>query len=273
VIESLSKVWIVLPVFNEAEALPALIADISRGMEGHDLMYRILVVDDGSSDSTPEVLRVLAEEYPLEIIKHSMNRGLGETIRDGFEAAADRCRPDDVIVRLDADGTHEPGYIPHLVSRIEEGFDIVIASRFRRGGGQIGVSRYRALISRCANLVLKVFFPIRGVWEYTCGFRAYRASLIQDAILVFGNYFIDLKGLGFTCTAEKLIKLRMLTRSISEVPFVLRYDWKQGPSKMLSGVTTLGYLVLILKNIRPWGRIAKQWREDIRRMHRQAVDG
>lgn len=261
-----------LPIYDEQEALEGLVQSIRCVMEAHEQPYCIVAVNDGSCDGTAQILDNLSCHHPLEVVTHQMNRGLGETIRDGFERAAELCSPEDIIIRMDGDATHAPHYIPQLVARIEEGYDLVVASRFRRGGGQKGVSLYRALVSRGANLVLKVFFPIRGVREYTCGFRAYRASLIQDAIRVFGNYFIDLKGLGFTCTAEKLIKLRLLTRSISEIPFVLRYDWKQGPSKMLSGVTTLGYLILILKNIYPWGRIAKQWREEIRRMQQFTED-
>ena len=63
-------------------------------------------------------------------------------------------------------------FIPHLIEKIRDGNDVVIASRFAPGGGQLGVSAYRAFISRAANLFMKVFFPIAGVREYSSGFRA-----------------------------------------------------------------------------------------------------
>jgi dolichol-phosphate mannosyltransferase len=139
-----------------------------------------------------------------------------------------------------------------MIDKINAGCDVVIASRFQRGGGQLGVSDYRAFISNCANLFMKVVFQIRGVREYSCGFRAYRASLIQQAVDKFGNYFIQLKGLGFTCTLEKLVKLNIMGARFGEIPFVLRYDNKRSSSKMVSSITTVGYLVMALCYHWPW---------------------
>jgi dolichol-phosphate mannosyltransferase len=190
---------------------------------------------------------------PLDIIQHKINRGLGETSRDLFERAAELCGEADVIVRLDCDDTHEPEFIPTLVNKVREGFDVVIASRFEPGGGQEGVSAYRAFISRCANLFMKIFFPIKGLKEYSCGFRAYRAETIKEAVNFYGNRFIQLKGLGFTCTLEKLVKLKLMGAKFAEVPFLLRYDQKITDSKMVGSVTTLGYLVMTLLYHWPWG--------------------
>ena len=124
----------------------------------------------------------------------------------------------------------------------------------------MGVGRYRAFISRSANLFMKVFFPIKGLKEYSCGFRGYRAAKIKEAIEFYGNNFIQLKGLGFTCTLEKLVKLKLIGAKFGEVPFKLRYDQKQSDSKMVSSITTLGYLVMTLLYHWPWGG----WRTAIR---------
>jgi dolichol-phosphate mannosyltransferase len=166
-----------------------------------------------------------------------------------------------VIVRLDCDDTHEPEFLPRLVGKVREGWDVVIASRFAPGGGQLGVSAYRAFVSRCANLFMKVFFPIAGLREYSCGFRAYRAEIVQQAIARYGNDFIQLKGLGFTCTLEKLVKLKLMGARFAEAPFVLRYDQKASASKMVSSITTLGYLVMTVLYHWPWGG----WRSSARR--------
>jgi dolichol-phosphate mannosyltransferase len=107
---------------------------------------------------------------------------------------------------------------------------------------------------------MKACFPIRGVKEYTSGFRAYRVALIQDAVDIFGNRFIDLKGMGFTGTVEKLIKCRMMYARVAEHGFVLRYDQKSGPSKVVTSLTTLGYLVLIAKYIVAWGALGEEWK-------------
>lgn len=222
---------------------------------------RVIVCNDGSSDRTAEMLGALDLDLPLEVIHHKVNRGLGETSRDLFERAAEVSGKGDIIVRLDCDDTHEPEFIPVLVEQLRKGYDVVIASRFAPGGGQLGVGDYRALISHCANVFMKVFFPIPRVREYSCGFRAYRAEVIKDAIAFYGNDFIQLKGLGFTCTLEKLVKLKLLGARFGEVPFLLRYDQKQSSSKMLSSITTLGYLIMTILYYWPWGG----WRTAVRR--------
>jgi dolichol-phosphate mannosyltransferase len=136
---------------------------------------------------------------------------------------------------------------------------VAIASRYAPGGGQVGVDAYRRFISRCANMLMKTVFPIPGVWEYTSGFRAYRVALLKDAIEIFGNRFVDLKGMGFTGTVEKIIKCKMLGARVGEVGFVLRYDQKLSQSKVVTSLTTLGYLVLIAKYVYPWGALGTQW--------------
>jgi dolichol-phosphate mannosyltransferase len=196
-----------------------------------------------------------------------MNRGLGETVRDLFEFAAENADSGSVIVRMDCDDTHEPEFIPCLIAKLDEGYDVVIASRFAPGGGQLGVSAYRTIVSLCANLFMKLFFPTRGVRDYSSGFRAYRARVIQDAIKRYGNNFIQLKGLGFTCTLEKLIKLKLIGAKFSEVPFVLRYDQKQSESKMVGSITAFGYATMAVLYHWPWGgwrRASKVWEEDDR---------
>ncbi len=238
--------WILLPAYNEEDTLPRLLPKILAFAARQPFEVRIVVVNDGSTDNTAKVLSDFAAREPIEIITHKINRGLGETERHGFEYIAERCSPLDVIVRFDADDSHEPDYIATLLGRIEEGFDVVNTSRFRPTGGQKGVSRYRAFISYCANTFMACVFRISGVRDYTCGFRAYRAKAIQDGIRVFGNDFIQLKGMGFTSTLEMLVKLKLVGCKFAEVPFVLRYDQKTSASKMLTGITVLGYFSMAI---------------------------
>jgi dolichol-phosphate mannosyltransferase len=255
---------VLLPAFNEEASLPRLKPKIRDLLTKVGEPYRIIVCDDGSRDRTSEILQEMLSDYPLEVISHKINRGLGETCRDLFERAAEIAENGDIIVRLDCDDTHEPEFIPSMIQKIRDGNDVVIASRFAPGGGQMGVSSYRAIISRCANLFMKVFFPIRGLKEYSSGFRAYRAEKIKEAITFYGNNFIQLKGLGFTCTLEKLVKLKLIGARFAEAPFMLRYDQKASESKMVSSVTTLGYMVMALLYHWPWGG----WRTSLRNKHR-----
>jgi dolichol-phosphate mannosyltransferase len=254
-------IYVLLPAYNEEDAIEPLAAKIDRTMRSRGWAYRIVVVNDGSRDRTSEMLETVSARYPLHVVTHKYNRGLGETARDGFEYIAEVASPEDVVVRMDCDDTHDPEYIPAMMAKLDDGYEVVIASRYQRGGGEVGLDWYRRLISRIANLLFKFVFPIPRVWEYTCGFRAYRVALIQDALTIFGNKFIDLKGLGFTGTLEKLIKLRMLGARVAEIPFVLRYDQKLSSSKVVTSITTLGCFILIFKHFRFWAE--EGWKRQI----------
>lgn len=252
-------IWLFIPAYNEENSLPSLLSKIASAMG--DQSYRILVVDDGSADGTADILKDFCNRLPLEVLTHPINRGLGETERDGFEYIAARCMAADIIVRVEADDTHEPRYIFSLIEKLTAGFDVVNTSRFQPGGGQLGVDGYRATISRFANLFMQFMFGIPGTKDYSCGFRAYRAQIIQDAIRVFGNHFIQLRGLGFTSTLEMIVKLHLLGARFAEVPFVLRYDQKQGSSKMVSSITTLGYFLMAFLYHWPLGGWKSQYRQ------------
>jgi dolichol-phosphate mannosyltransferase len=220
----------------------------------------VVVVNDGSTDDTAAILEQYSRELPLHCVNHLLNRGLGETERDGFEYIARHCEPDDMIVRVEADNTHEPQYIFSLLSKLDEGFDMVNASRFQPGGGQVGVDSYRAFISRAANLFMRFVFRVAGIRDYSCGYRAYKARIIQDAVRIFGNYFIQLRGLGFTSTLEMIVKLNIMGCRFAEVPFVLRYDHKTSSSKMIGSLTTLGYFTMALLYHWPFGGWARHYR-------------
>ena len=265
-------IHILLPAYNEEDALHPMTEKIARVMGELRMPYRIVVVNDGSKDRTAAILEELKQRYPIDVLTHKYNRGLGETERDGMEQIAEIAQTGDVIVRMDCDDTHDPSYIPAMLAKIREGYEVVTTSRYAPGGGQVGVDWYRRTISRVANLLMKMFFPIAGVWEYSCGYRAYRAALVQDALAIFGNGFIDLKGMGFTSTVEKLVKCRMLGARIAEVPFVLRYDRKLSTSKVVTSLTTLGYLMLIAKYSLFGYRVSPQWKSAIAERKKRVYD-
>ena len=256
------KKIVLLPAYNEEASAEKLLRKIQHVAEAQRWDYLVIACDDGSRDRTGELLRRFQAEIPTEILTHKINRGLGETVRDLFERASEIAEPSDILIRLDCDDSHEPHHIVELVAKVEEGYDVVTASRFQPGGGQVGVSTYRTIVSRGANTFLRLFYPIPGIHEYSCGFRAYRADIVRHAVEVYGNNFIQLKGLGFTCTIEKLLKFKMLGARFAEVPFVLRYDQKLSTSKMVGSVTTLGYLVMTLLYYWPWGG----WRRGYRHL-------
>lgn len=254
-----AMIWVFIPAYNEEHAIEDLLRNIHELLENKP--HQILVVDDGSRDETPNILKRLTQELPLTVMTHTTNRGLGETERDGFEYIAWTAEPDDLLVRVEGDGTHGTTYIESLIAKLEEGYDVVNTSRFQEGGKQMGVNAYRSFISRCANLFMKVLFGIEGMKDYSCGFRAYRVGVLRQAFQLMGSEFLQLRGLGFTSTLEIVVKLSLVGCRFAEVPFVLRYDMKQGPSKMVSSITTLGYLTMAVMHHWPFGGWRQRYRE------------
>ncbi len=242
-------IYIILPIFNEAARLETLITKIKNVLITARLPYTIIAVNDGSKDDSQQILERLSAVIPINIITHKMNRGLGETLRDGFEQVATLGANGDVAICMDADDTQDPGCIPAMIDKLNEGYDIVVASRYAKGGQQVGLSWNRRFFSRGANLLAKTCFPVKGLKDYSCGYRAYKVNIIQKAIDIYKNNFIELKGLGFTATPEILIKMIRLKASVAEVPLILRYDLKESSSKMNNYATIIGYLVLVVKNI------------------------
>jgi dolichol-phosphate mannosyltransferase len=225
-----SKVYIVLPAYNEEENIGPLLQRIDEAMREERLDYQVIMVDDGSRDRTIEVTRDYAQYMPIRVEQHKANRGLGATIRDGLQTASAVCGDQDIVVVMDADNTHTPGLIRSMVRLIKEGNDVVIASRYQPGSYIRGVPFYRNVLSLGARLLFRVVFPIRGVRDYTCGYRAYRGAVLRDAFMKYGDGFIGEEG--FQCMVDILLKLRSMDVIFREVPLILRYDLKGGASKM-----------------------------------------
>ncbi len=238
-----SKAIIVLPSYNEELNLPALLANIRQTMADTNTPYHVLVVDDGSKDSTAETARRDLEIMPLTVLVHEQNKGLAGAFRTGLNAAIRLASPQDVIVTLDADNSHNPGMIPEMMRKIREGHDVVIASRFCKGARVFGVPWNRVLLSWGALVLYKCMNPIRNVREYTCAYRAVRADVLTKVMTELGDQFITQEG--FASSPEILLKLRKYPLVFGEVPMILRYDQKEGESKMNVMATvfqTLGML-------------------------------
>lgn len=244
-------IYVLLPAYNEEIALPRLIEKFDKVLKKEGEPYRIVLQDDGSTDRTVETARQLAEKYPITILTHETNQGLGQTMRDGLKYLTERAGENDEIVTLDCDDTHEPEFVPPAVRKLRSGWDVVALSRFCEGGGQGGLSPIKAFLSLGAGTFLKLFFPIRGVREYSCNFRVFRGSILKKADRIFGPDLIRLAHLGFAVSPELLVKMRMIGARIAESPFVLRYDQKPTPSKNRSWRTIQGYFAIVVNF---WGR-------------------
>ncbi|QDU56084.1 Undecaprenyl-phosphate mannosyltransferase [Aeoliella mucimassa] len=219
-----------LPAYNEAEALPALLNEIEFAFDEAQIPYEVIVVDDGSSDDTALLASQASFHMPVQCITHVQNQGLAGALRTGVAAALAATKPGDVIVTMDADNTQPPGSVERMIQMIREGHDVVIASRYQHGSQIVGVPGYRNFLSFGARALFTVMFPIRGVRDYTCGFRAYRHEILRRADEYYGDQLVSEKG--FSCMVDMLLKLHRFKPVVGEVPFILRYDQKGGASKM-----------------------------------------
>jgi dolichol-phosphate mannosyltransferase len=237
-------VIITLPAYNEEKSLPLLLARVVESMEEGETEYRVVVVNDGSTDGTAAVTDELKGRMPLERIDHATNRGLGEAVRTGLLHALELADDRDIIVTMDSDNTHTPGLIPGMVRGIREGNDVVIASRFRPGAHIMGVPLYRRVLSRAGSWCFRIVFPTRNVRDFTSGYRAYRAGMLRKAFEIYGRQFVTESG--FSCMVDILLKLRSTGAIMTELPLVLRYDYKYGVSKMLVLRTVFDTLKLLV---------------------------
>ena len=239
--------YIVLPAYNEEAGLEKLLLRIKSAMDAAAVRYHVLVVNDGSKDKTSERAHKQSNTLPITVINHERNKGLGEALKTGFGKARDLCQAHDVIITMDADNTHPPDLIPAMLAKIDEGYDLVIASRFVKGAKEFGLNLHRKALSRGASILMRTLFRIKNVRDYTCGYRAYRADRIQKAFLLYGDTFIQEKG--FNAIVEILLKLRSEHVEACEVPLILHYDWKEGASKMPIMKTITRYWTLIVHNL------------------------
>lgn len=238
-------VYVVLPAYNEEASMPPLLNSLRDAMEENFTRYQVIVVDDGSQDRTAQVAEEFAREMPVLLIQHEANKGLGASIRDGLLAALEKASDRDIIVTMDADDTHAPGLIVRMVRMINEGYDVVIASRYRTESRVYGVPLLRRAMSRGASVLIRIVFPIRGVRDFTCGYRAYRASVLRAAVARYEGEFVNQEG--FQCMVDILLKLRPMDLVFGEVPLLLRYDRKGGKSKMRLWRTAGQTLLLLLR--------------------------
>ena len=207
-------------------------------------------MDDGSTDDSVAVIRRQGPGPVLTLLEHGRNRGLQEALKTGIAWLAAHCDPDELVVFMDGDDTHDPAHIRSMLDRVENGADVVVASRFRRGSRIHGVPRHRQLLSFGANLWGILFFHLPGIRDYACGFRGIRARTLQALVARYGARVLELPRYGFICSVEMLVKLGDVTRRFAEVPMILRYDRKESLSKMNAFRTTLGYFVLFFHRLR-----------------------
>jgi dolichol-phosphate mannosyltransferase len=190
---SFSGVSVIMPTYNEAGHIQDLILDTASSLENIGIReFEILVVDDDSPDLTWERAQATPsiDASRLKIIRRQRDRGLTASLRDGIRAARF-----DVVVWMDCDFSHPPGKIAQMLYMLDEGFDVVVNSRYAIGGGEDRVGKGGAsqlILSRALNWGIR-FLLKPSFSDYTSGFVAARRNVLTAHELTgdYGEYFID----------------------------------------------------------------------------------
>lgn len=235
---------IVLPAYNEEESLPPLLQKVNEAFNYYKWDASVLVVNDGSKDNTLAVARNFKADIAIDVLDIQPNSGLANAINQGMRKAITGLKDTDIVVTLDADDSQNPFLIERMAHQIAEGSDLVIASRYQPGARIKGLKKSRTFFSWAAGMLFRVMVGFEGIRDYTCGFRAYRVDMLKKTINVYGDKFITQKGFG--CMVEILLKVAGQSATLNEVPMILRYDLKQGESKMNVKKTMRQTLKLLL---------------------------
>lgn len=216
------RIMVVLPTYNEAENITA----ITEALLALPSDLRILVVDDNSPDGTGQIAEDLALQYRgrIYVLHRYEKAGLGPAYIAGFKEAIRLGA--DYIIQMDADFSHQPKYIADLIAKLESGYDLVIASRFTRGGGvDENWSFYRKLLSWFANRVYVRMLLNIPVSDATAGYRIWK----RDTLI--GLDLERVRSNGYVFQVEMAYVACRLGFRVSEIPIYFP-DRQRGESKM-----------------------------------------
>jgi dolichol-phosphate mannosyltransferase len=218
--------WLILPTYNEAENVDALVRAALEQLASTGREHTILVVDDGSPDGTGEIADRLAEEHDaVRVLHRPAKQGLGRAYLAGFDVAL--AEGAELVLEMDSDFSHDPADLPRLIAAADDA-DVVLGSRYVEGGGVENWGALRRLVSRggswYARTLLRV--PVR---DLTGGFKCFNRQVLER---------IDLHGVhadGYGFQIELTYRAIQAGFSVREIPIRFR-ERREGHSKMTARI-------------------------------------
>ena len=218
------KKLVIIPTYNEKENIEKII----RKVFSLPAAYHLLIVDDGSPDGTGNIVKTLQAEFQarLFLLERQGKLGLGTAYIAGFKWALDKGY--DYIFEMDADFSHKPEDLERLFHACENGADVVIGSRYTKGGSVVNWPMDRILISKGGALYTKMitWMPVN---DPTAGFVCYSSKVLKTIPLDEVHF------IGYAFQIEMKYRAWKLGFKIKEVPITFE-DRKEGVSKMSSGI-------------------------------------
>jgi dolichol-phosphate mannosyltransferase len=214
--------WLILPTYNEAENLERIVRAALPRLAEASPEHHVLVVDDGSPDGTGEIADRLAAEFQaVEVLHRTAKEGLGRAYLAGFAHAVERGA--ELLLEMDADFSHDPADLPRLIHAADDA-DLVLGSRYVRGGGVTDWGVFRRALSRGGSFYARMILGV-PVRDLTGGFKCFRRATLEG--IDFANTHAD--GYGFQIELTyRAIKAGFRVR---EIPITFR-ERQRGQSKM-----------------------------------------
>ncbi len=235
------KVLVIIPTYNEIENLPRILDRLRSAVPEAS----VLVVDDGSPDGTGDLAdRRATDDDMISVMHRAGKKGLGAAYIAGFHWGLERGFG--VLVEMDADGSHAPEELPRLLAALP-GADLVIGSRYVRGGRVVNWPKSRWLISRVGNLYCRLALGVH-VQDITAGYRAYQAELLRALPLE------DVESHGYCFQVDLAWRTLNSERTVREVPITF-VEREFGASKMSGSIVREA-----LWKVSLWGT-EKRWRQ------------
>jgi dolichol-phosphate mannosyltransferase len=235
----LLRVLTIIPTYNELESLPKTLTRLRAAAPHVD----VLIADDNSPDGTGQLAdEFAAADDQVHVLHRAGKEGLGAAYLAGFAWGLEAGY--DVLVEMDADGSHQPEQLPLLLDAIDQGADLVLGSRWVAGGKVVNWPLHRKLISTCGSLYSRILLGI-SVRDITGGYRAFRRSTLEALDLDA----VDSVGYGFQ--VDMLWRVCQKGLKVVEVPITF-VEREFGASKMSGNIVQEAMI-----NVTKWGLSAR----------------
>jgi len=236
------RVLTIIPTYNEIESLPKTLARLRTAVPDSD----VLIADDNSPDGTGAYADEIAAKDPQVHVLHRRGKeGLGAAYIAGFRWGLERGY--DILVEMDADGSHRPEELPRLLEASKAGADLVIGSRWVPGGSVVNWPLRRKLLSRAGSTYSRLMLGI-SVRDITAGYRAFRRSTLEKLDLG------AVESVGYGFQVDMTFRVARLGLRITEVPITF-VEREFGASKMSGNI-----VVEAMTNVTRWG-LGARWKK------------
>jgi dolichol-phosphate mannosyltransferase len=235
------RVLVIIPTYDERENLPLILERLFASVPA----AQVLVADDGSPDGTGDVAdEWAARDERVHVLHRTEKAGLGAAYIAGFGWGLDNGY--DVLVEMDADGSHPPEQLPRLLDALQHA-DLVLGSRYVAGGQVVNWPRHREWLSRGGNLYSRFALGVR-IYDITGGYRAYRAEVLKALALD------DVASTGYCFQVDLAWRTVRAGFRVTEVPITFT-ERQIGESKMSGSIVREALLKVTV-----WGA-AHRWRQ------------